>query len=501
MKVADIFASGAVLQRRKNICIWGEDAKAATVAVTLADVTAKTNVENGKWMVTLPAFEAAENLTLAVKNDIGEEIILNDIAIGEVWIAGGQSNMEFPMKCDAERESVLPDFSNTSLRFYECPKISYEGQLVDEDHSDEGVWRKAVPGDSGYFSAVGFYFSNKLQESLKDVPIAIIGCNWGGTSASCWMTDEYLGDDLSFYVEMREKTKELDLGDEFEKYKKTHAMQMSPEAKKGMEQFLATPILAPMPMPFTQEELEAFLRTKYAPFSPFSAQTLYDTMLSKIIPYTAAGVIWYQGEEDAAFPEHYTKLLTRMIRCWRNKWGEELPFIIAQLTAYTNPGNGQMLDFTDLRAAQELVCKTVNDTYLVCTMDAGLQYDIHPKQKRPVGERMALQALNNVYGVATISEAPEVCGAYKESGKVTIKLLHCGDGLTVKGDKAESMELVVNGKAESCEVSVCGSEMIVISDNIREDSRVELRYEQKDYCVANVFGGTGIPVRPFIVKL
>ena len=501
MKIADIFASGAVLQRRKNICIWGEDDKASSITVTLTDVSVQTKVEGGKWMAVLPPFEASENLVLTVRNDIGKEIVLNDISIGEVWIAGGQSNMEFPMKCDAEHESVLPDFSNTSLRFYECPKISYEGQLDDEDHSDEGVWRKAVPGDSVYFSAVGFYFANKLQEELKDVPIAVIGCNWGGTSASCWMTDEYLDGDLEFYVGMREKTKELDLEDELEKYKKTRAMQINPEAKKGMEHFLATPMLAPMPMPFSQEELEAFLRTKYAPFSPFCAAGLYNTMLSKIIPYSAAGVIWYQGEEDAIFAEYYTQLLTRMISCWRDKWGDELPFIIAQLTAYTNPGNGQMLDFTELRAAQELVCKTVKDAYLVCTMDAGLEFDIHPKQKRPVGERMALQALNNVYGISVLSEAPEVCGAYKENGKVTLKLLHCGDGLTVRGDKAESVELAVNGKFEPCEVSVSGSEMIVMSDAVREDSRVIILYEKKDYCVANVFSSVGIPVRPFVVEL
>ena len=501
MKIADIFASGAVLQRRKPICVWGTDDKASSVTVTLGDESVQANVKNGEWSVSLPEFEANEGLVLVVKNDLGEEIVLEDIAIGEVWMAGGQSNMEFQMKCDAEREEVLPTFSNTQLRFYECPKVSYEGQLLDEDHSDEGIWRKAVPGDSGYFSAVGFYFANKLADSLKDVPIGIIGCNWGGTSASCWMTDEYLDGELKFYVEMREKTKELDLEAEFEGFKKNRAMQMTPEAKKGMEHFLATPMLEPMPMPFTQEELEAFLRSKHAPFSPFCAAGLYKTMLSKIIPYTAAGVIWYQGEEDAMFAEYYTKLLSRMIRCWRDKWGDELPFVIAQLTAYTNPGNGQMLDFTPLREAQELVCKTVNNTYLVCTMDAGLQYDIHPKCKRPVGERMALQALNNVYGIKTLSESPEVSGAFKENGRVVVKMLHCGDGLYINGDKAESVELFVNGKACCCEVSVCGNEMIVASGVICECSRVEIRYEQKDFCIANIFGSTGIPVRPFVVKL
>lgn len=100
--------------------------------------------------------------------------------------------MEFLMKWDAEREDFLEEYENTAIRFYEVPKISYEGALEEEDHSSEGIWRKAVPGELPYFSAVAFYFANRLQREWKNVPIGLIGCNWGGTSVSCWMPEEDL---------------------------------------------------------------------------------------------------------------------------------------------------------------------------------------------------------------------------------------------------------------------------------------------------------------------
>lgn len=501
MKVANVFSSGAVLQRGKPICVWGEDIDGTKVTVSLAGSCAETNVENGQWKVYLPAAEAAVGLTLEISNNLGETVTVSDIAIGEVWIAGGQSNMEFLMKWDADRAEVLDTYNNPNLRFYEVPKLSYEGQDLDEDHSHEGVWRKAVPGELALFSAVGYYFARKVQSFLGEVPIGIIGCNWGGTSASCWMTDDYLEGNLDFYIQQREATKALDLDKEFESFKKMQAMRNTPEAKANMDRMMATPITAPMKMMLPPEEKERFMRTKYAPFSQFRAAGLYETMLSKIIPYSAAGAIWYQGEEDAARADVYAHLLSNMIRCWRDSWKDELPFIVAQLTAYTTP-EGMELDFTDIRAEQEYVCKTVPNTYMACTMDAGLEFDIHPKLKRPVGERMALQAIRHIYGGDVISESPEVAGAWKEPGKVVVQLLHCGEGLYVKGDAVQSLELTVNGQVQDNVLTVADGDRLVIScDAVAVDSRVTVAYEQKDYCVSNVFSSLDLPVRPFVVRL
>ena len=102
-------------------------------------------------MLTFAPMQAQKEARLVLENDLGEKIELEDLAIGEVWLAGGQSNMEFLMKWDAEREDFLEEYENTAIRFYEVPKISYEGALEEEDHSSEGIWRKAVPGELHIF--------------------------------------------------------------------------------------------------------------------------------------------------------------------------------------------------------------------------------------------------------------------------------------------------------------------------------------------------------------
>lgn len=501
MKLANIFQNGAVLQQNKPLYVWGEDFTGNHITVTLNGISAGTKVINGHWKVVLPSFSAATGLTMEVQNNLGQQIILKDIAIGEVWIAGGQSNMEFLMKWDSERKDYLDSYNNPTLRFYEVPKLSYPGQEQDEDHSHEGLWRKAIPGDTAFFSAVGFYFARKVQTFLANVPVGIIGCNWGGTSASAWMTDEYLDNDLLFYVTQRESTKHLDLAKEFTIYKQVQHTRNTASAKADMDRMMQTPLTAPMKMELPPEEIERFMRTKFAPFSPFRAAGLYKTMLSKIIPYSAAGVIWYQGEEDAARADVYAHLLSNMIQCWRDSWHEELPFLITQLTTYTNP-EGMQLDFTEIRAVQEYVTKTVPNVYLSCTMDVGLEFDIHPKLKRPVGERMALQAIHHVYGGDIISESPEVTGAWKEAGKIIIQLLHCGDGLYIQGDAVQSINITVNGKIQkNAEAIVDGDKMIILCDAVTADSRILIAFQQKDYCCANVFSSVGLPVRPFIVRL
>lgn len=502
MKLASVFASSCVLQRRKPIAVWGSDEKAATVTVLLGDNTASAPVENGKWMVKLPAMEAASGLTLTVTNDIGEKLTLTDVAVGEVWIGAGQSNMEFLFMCDADRAELMDSVNEPDIRFFEVPKISYEGQLENEDHTSEGLWRKALPGDVGYFSAVGFYFSRKLREVMGDIPVAVLGCNWGGSSAAAWLEESYLVDELDYYMELNRKAAAVDsLEADFAKFREQGKQSHSPEAVAGMMKFMSNEIKAPLNFPMDEERMAYFMRTKYAPYSQFRSCGIYHTMLETIMPYTCAGVIWYQGEEDAAKSEMYCRLYAQMVRCWRDKWGEELPFIQAQLAAY-NPGKGREdLDFTAIRAVQEYITKVVPGVYHVVTFDVGSEYDIHPKQKKPVGERMALQALNHVYGVSVECESPEVVSAAKEAGEVSVYFLHSEEGLYIKGEKAEGFTVLVNGQEQVCKIEAYEDVVSIQSDAITADARVEVNYCQICCCKANLYNSVELPVRPFKVVL
>ena len=503
MSAVPIFGNGMVLQRRKPIAVWGDSEADSQITVTLnGRETICTAASTGKWSVQLPPMEAATGLTMKI-SDHQTEIIFTDVAIGEVWLAGGQSNMEFLMKHEAERETVILKSENSNIRFYGCPQISYEGQLKDESHSFEGIWRKADPENTGYFSAVGYYFAQKISAYLKDIPVGIIGCYWGGSSAAAWMREEYFTDGLEFYLEERQSCKDaLDIDKEFADFKKDRIEATSPEGRARSDNMFATPVLKPLTLEFPPEMIEKFKRTKFAPFSPFRPAGLVHTMLEKIVPYSVKGVIWYQGEEDVNHPDVYDKLFGRMIECWRELWNDKFPFIFAQLTVLNRMMLSDGNEFVPIRAMQERVSKTVPDTYMICTMDVGMEYDIHPKHKRPVGERMALQAIHHVYGGEILSESPEVAGASKEDGRISVKLLHCGDGLCIHDNKVDAMRLVVNGKEQKIfSVSAEGNTLIVACPAIRGDSRIELSYAQVGFCIVNIFNSAGIPVRPFQVIL
>ena len=191
LKPAMIFTSKMVLQRRKPIPVWGEADPGAEVTVMLdGQKTTATADCAGCWKAELPAREAATGCTMTIASG-DEEFIYPDLCVGEVWLAGGQSNMEYLLGFEAHYEALLEEPEDLLLRFFDYPEVSYEGQLADYNYCHEGFWRSAAHKDLGYFSAVGFYFARNLRK-LLDVPVGIVGCNWGGTPACAWMDPQYL---------------------------------------------------------------------------------------------------------------------------------------------------------------------------------------------------------------------------------------------------------------------------------------------------------------------
>ena len=511
MKLARIFQSYCVLQRNKEAVIFGscEENEEVIVrllkdGVLLAEVKAET--KDRRFEAKLPAQKEGRGFTLEVKG-AEETVTLEDIWFGEVWLLGGQSNMEFLMKYDARREEVKASLPEYGIRFYEVPKVSYEGQMEDEDHSDEGIWRKGETYDDvKLFSAVGFYFARKVRETIGDVPFGLIGCNWGGASAACFTNEKYLVGDLQGYLDLRKNSDGIDVEKEFEGFKKSRQMQRTPEALARLDHMMENAILKPMHFDFPKEMIEAFRRTKYAPFSQFRPCGLYDTMIMTVAPYPLAGFLWYQGEEDSAFPElNYAHLMNAMITCWREEWrDEDLPFIFAQLPTYENPGGFNNLDYVPIRAWQDENSRTTKNAYMVVILDAGMRYEIHPKQKRPVGERMAFQALKHVYGYpATHAEAPGPKDMIVETGKVTVGfVLDSSDAaLTLQDDIKDALVLKVNGEEAAYQAAVEGNKLIIKSDKIRLLDKIEVSYGMKGFFAVSVFDTKGLPARPFVAAM
>ena len=190
LKVPDIFMSGMMLQRERPIRIWGTAERGEQICVTIQQ-RQKTTItdDEGNWNIELDALYVSERETLIIQG-ADEVLVFEEIAVGDLYIAAGQSNMEFWMRYEPHFKDEWKECDNPQIRFYDVPKLAYDGQEDDFDYSRMGIWRKVAKKDLEFFSAVGYYFAKELEKEIS-VPIGIIGCNWGGTRSSAWMTKEH----------------------------------------------------------------------------------------------------------------------------------------------------------------------------------------------------------------------------------------------------------------------------------------------------------------------
>ncbi|MBR1585677.1 MAG: hypothetical protein IJ662_09070 [Clostridia bacterium] len=487
-----IFRDGMVLQRQKPICVWGEAEGADTVRVSLAQSSAVAEVIDGRWRAYLPPMQAATGLTMTVCAQ-GEAVTLNDVAVGEVWLAGGQSNMEFQLRFDAEHETACR-VRNPDIRCFEVPKRAFAGQEKERDLHYAGIWRKAGPGDSEYFTAVGFYFACRLWDTLR-VPVGVINCTWGGTSASAWVDESCLTGELAFFLDRaKEARAQIDPQTEREEYRK---IQQSVDAMPPMMGVINDqPIFPDEGMKATMAHMDRYNLCAYSPFRPSG---LYHAMLQTIVPYTLRGVIWYQGESDEYFGSRFEPLTRALIQNWRALWQEELPFLMVQLAAFEYMV--EPLDFVPMRRMQHKIAGDTPHVHLICAMDVGLRYDIHPKEKRPVGDRLALQALHHVYGLALMSDSPSLYAARRKGNTIAITFRD-GDGLWVKGDAPGRIDLTVDGQ-DTAEFTACvkDDQLLLTSDLFAGAGSVTVRFAWRPFCDDNVYNRAGLPVLPFEVTV
>ena len=494
-----IFSDHMVLQRRKPIALWGTasagtqvHAKIARADSLLGEATATADAQE-EWRLTLPAMEAERGLVLTVECE-GESVAFRDVLVGEVWIAGGQSNMEYWLHFDAEKERELCKSENPDIRFFDYPEISFEGELERYDFSEFGFWRRCRREELPWFSAVGYYFADKLQASLG-IPVGIVGCNWGGTTASCWMDEAYLrGTVGEVWLEDHEKClAEMDQQDYTRCYlSDPNNIQNHPIP--GSNPRILYPGL-------TRREQLSFMKAPQVnpyegvigPLHHCRPGALYELMLKKIAPYTAKGVLWYQGESDCRHPKIYDVVLGNMIRNWRDLWQEELPFLIVQLAPFEKWIYETGETYPMLRACQEKVARTMPGVYLCSSSDSGMRWDIHPKHKRPIGERLALLARGHIYGENILCDAPRLKDARRIGMQAELELENA-EGLHIEGDDVQA--LYVNG--QPCPARIQDNTLIL---DLPEAENWSIEFANTGYYEVNLCNGAGIPAIPFVLEL
>lgn len=423
LHVAAIFSDHMILQRNQPIPVFGTAPRGATIRAQIAtahntarsettmQVAASHTPEPQPWQLLLPALPAGGPYTLRVDctdaTGIGTDTItFADVYVGEVWLAGGQSNMELELRNSADADAAIAASADPLLRFYNTPKTG----VVNPVAESESCWQVASPGTSGTMSAVAYYFARRLRAQLgADMPVGIVDCYIGGTSITAWMSRDTLlscaagrGYLDRFEATIAGKTEEQFAAETQDWQTRFDSWNTRIEAAKQADPDVTWDILTarygacPWPPPVTPT-------SQYRPTGPFS------TMVTRVAPYALAGFLWYQGEEDEAHCESYHALLPLLIAEWRSLWSphapiapREIPFLIVQLPQWidrnTAAAHADPLHWPVIREAQWDAARTIPGVFAVTTIDCGEFDNIHPTDKRTPGERLADCALHHVYG-------------------------------------------------------------------------------------------------------
>lgn len=380
-----IFADGMVLQRETTVALWGKAAPSSKVKIITSwsnDAVTTTTQADGSWKASVPTPEAGGPYTITLTDDPrnlknnscqlaknSSATTLSDVLIGEVWLCSGQSNMEMPMKgfpsqpIEGGNMDVLHS-SDPLMRLFTGKRTS----RVTPIDTCFGAWSKCEPANVRNFSATAYYFGRELRRVLG-VPVGLIVQAWGGSSCEAWMD-------------------------------KAHVMPFVNDN-------------SPYQIPVTDKDVKSKNR---------QPTVLYNGMLHPIIGYGIRGAIWYQGEDNVPRYQDYAEQMKTMVGEWRDEWGiGEFPFYFCQIAPYDYSLIGWNVNSALLREQQLKAEREIPSCGMAVLMDAGIKKGIHPPLKSVAGERLALLAFANTYGIKGISaESARYASMTVEDGKAVI---------------------------------------------------------------------------------
>jgi sialate O-acetylesterase len=486
VKPAGVFTDAAVFQQGEPVRIWGTAEIGETVSVSFAGQV-KTTVadDSGKWLLTLdPMPASSEPRTMNILSDSNTQILqYSGILVGEVWLAGGQSNMATPMSFYKSTVQKDIDCANDPyLRMVTIPEKAYPGHH-DNQHP---LWKPSVPQNVGGFSASAYYFAKNLRETSK-VPVGIISCSVGGTPAEAWMSRKTLEDSPDF-------RRILD-GYEVEYHKnfsnKEEYIEHLKQYFSGMKEWYRKQAANETPNPRPVRNM--------GPWDTKRPCGLYENMLTQTIPYTIKGVIWYQGENNAITKNgyHYRKVFPALIQQWREDFqNSNLPFLFVQLATY-GPAADEAPDWPELREAQSWTEDHVDHTGMIVLVDGGEEKNIHPHSKELVGQRLSLLARHMVYGEADlVCRGPKLSRVKTRRDAVELTFDHAGSGLVLKSEVESAFEICgPDGLYVPAQADLDGQRIRVSSPAVSAPKHV--RYGWKKWFVPTLFNAEGLPASPF----
>lgn len=486
-----LFTDHMVLQRGIAVPVWGTAAPDEEVTVSACGQakTATADAE-GKWMVRLEPIDETEPFALTVTG--GNEIVLQNVVTGDVWLCSGQSNMVWTVGNSVNGAEEVAAAEYPMIRLCQVARVT----ATEPQDAVKLTWSVCSPQTVGGFSGVGYFFGRELHQELG-VPIGLISSNWGGTTAEAWTAREVMEGDPAYaavYEWWQARVDEYPAAMEKYQNETLPAWQAKSEAAKTAG---ATPPRRPQAPPGRDH-------ARYP-------SNLFNGMITPLIPFAVKGVVWYQGESNAnaggttgTGAWQYRHLLPAMITDWRKRWGQgDFPFAWVQLANY-KPILEQPADSTwaELRESQTVALSLPN-TGMALAIDCGETGDIHPKDKQTVGQRLALWALDEVYGRDVVSQGPAYSRMEVEDGRIRLHFDNTGGGLTTLANPNAPDPSVLRGFQIAGEdrqwvwadAEIDGETVRVSSAAV--EAPVAVRYAWSDNPIANLYNVEGLPALPF----
>ncbi len=477
----DILGDNMVLQQGRPVPVWGKAAPGETVQVTFGDRTQSTTADaQGNWNVLLGPFTAsATPATMTISG--ANRIELRNILVGEVWLCSGQSNMQWTLEQSKGGAAAIQAADYPAIRLFNVSRdVAFkrkEGQLA--------TWQGCSPATAPDFSGVGYFFGLELYRELG-IPIGLINASYGGSQAEAWTPVEYLAasSDLRPCIE-REKI----WAAERPAVEAAYTQQI-----KDWEAAVANAEAAGQKPPGRPRVPDALRDYRIA-------ASIYNNMITPLIPFAIRGALWYQGESNEERAEQYELLLPTMIRAWRERWGQgDFPFAIVQLPNFrsTSPEPADEA-WSHIRDAQRKTCLQVPHTGLIVTIDIGEANDIHPTNKLDVGRRLERWAMADVYGRKITKSGPVFRKARYRRHKVKLLFGETGAGLRMCSGTALQQFAIAGAdkKWYWAKAKIRGKKKVIVwADEVERPEAV--RYAFNNNPVGpNLSNETCLPATPF----
>ncbi|MEM9020786.1 MAG: sialate O-acetylesterase [Planctomycetota bacterium] len=502
LRVANVFSDHMVLQQKQVVNVWGwaTPGENVRVWVILAEDRGYYRQadagEDGRWLVKLPPTSAnGEPLTIRVTSG-GEKIEFKDVLYGEVWICSGQSNMEWSVRQCANPQQEIKNANHPTIRLFNVPK--HVKQNTPQADAQAAKWQVCSPQTVAGFSACGYYFGRELSKELN-VPIGLVGTNWGGTRIEPWTPP----------VGFQQVPKLKNISDAIAKLDPTSEAGKAARSAY-LKQVQAWAVRAEQNMS-AGKEIGSAPQLNLNP--PGGATQIYNGMVAGLTPLSARGVIWYQGESNAGDGLRYDHLKEALVKGWREAFqNKDLSFYWVGLAGF---GRGQTNQpqgggWGPVREGQRRALRIPN-TGMAVTTDIGHPSDIHPKNKQDIGYRLAQWALAKDYGKDVVYSGPMYRSHEVKGNTVVVQFDYVGSGLAV-GTKGGThlMDPVQFSDSKSLEsfsirddrgnwhwasATIDGDTVVLTSDKVAKPTAV--RYAYDSLPKVNFYNKDGFPAVPF----